>query len=98
MHNQENFTIMLIMIIKPFSCFKHAKKLIFCEVRHGLKKLKLDFSQALRLLQESQFLHLNTWLVSLFISYNTISAIVLDPEKNRVKVFLYTAVLRKSLE
>jgi hypothetical protein len=55
-----------------------------CEVLHGVKKLELDFSQALRLLQESQFLKLNTWLVSLFILYNTISAIVLDPEKNRV--------------
>jgi hypothetical protein len=58
-----------------------------CEVPHGLKKLELDFSQALRLLQESQFLLLNTWLVSLSILYNTISAIVLDPEKNLVKVF-----------
>ncbi len=48
------------------------------------KKLKLDFSQALRLLQESQFFQLNTWLVSVSNLYNTISPIVLDPEKNRV--------------
>ncbi len=45
----------------------------------------LCFSQPIkRLLQESQFLQLNTWLVSLSILNNTISAIVLDPEKNRV--------------
>jgi hypothetical protein len=50
-----------------------------CEVPHGLKKLKLDFSQALRLFQESQFLQLNTWLVSVPTLYNTITAIVLDP-------------------
>ena len=52
----------------------------------------------MRLLQESQFLQLNTWLLSLSILYNNISsAIVLDPEKNRVKVFLDHGVLRKSL-
>jgi hypothetical protein len=62
-----------------------------------MEKLKLDFSQALRLLQESQFLQLNTWLVSLSILYNTISAIVLDPEKYRVKFFLDHGVLRKCL-
>jgi hypothetical protein len=56
-------------------------------VPHGLKKLRLDFSQALRLLQESQFLQLNTWQVTLSILYNTISAIVLDLEKNRVSFF-----------
>jgi hypothetical protein len=41
-------------------------------------------SQASRLLQESHFLQLNTWLVSLSVLYYTISAIVLDPEKNRI--------------
>ncbi len=51
------------------------------------KTSKLEFSQVLRLLQESQFLQLNTWLAYLSILYNTISAIDLDPEKNRVQVF-----------
>jgi hypothetical protein len=67
-------------------------KIVACNTRvgvpHGLKKLILDFSQTFRLLKESQFLQFSTWLVSLSILYNTISAIVLDPEKNRVKFFL----------
>ncbi len=34
--------------------------LIPCKVTHGLKKFQLDFSQALRLFQESRFHQLNT--------------------------------------
>jgi hypothetical protein len=77
--------------------WKNESTLNSCKVPHGLKNVQLDFFQTFRLLQESQFLQLNTLLVSVFILYNTIFAIVLDPEKNRVKVFLDHGILCKSL-
>ncbi len=89
----------MIFYAKNMNCylftFTYSKLgfIIFNKYPIGLKKFQSDFSQALRLFQESRFLQLNTWIDSLPILYNMTHEKVLDPEKIQIEFFLYRGLL-----